>query len=180
MSRTPLLVVVTGPPASGKTTLARELAVELRLPLLAKDDVKEQLFDSLGTGDRAWSRALGSAAFEVLFRVSSELLRSGTAHLLEGNFGPESEASLRGLPPHRPLQILCTAPRDVLLQRFGERASGGARHIGHLDEAIHAEVAAGLRDRRWPALQLGGEPIVVDTTAPPDVGRLAATVHEAL
>ena len=34
---------MTGPPGSGKTTLARPLAQRLRLPLLSKDDIKEAL-----------------------------------------------------------------------------------------------------------------------------------------
>ncbi len=37
-------VLVTGVPGSGKTTLARELSVRLRLPLLSMDTIKEQLF----------------------------------------------------------------------------------------------------------------------------------------
>jgi predicted kinase len=45
------LVLVTGPPASGKTSLAQPLARHLGRPLLGKDTIKEALFDSLGTGD---------------------------------------------------------------------------------------------------------------------------------
>jgi glycosyltransferase involved in cell wall biosynthesis len=55
------LVVVTGPPASGKTTLARVIARELGWPLLAKDDITETLFDALGTGDREQALAIADA-----------------------------------------------------------------------------------------------------------------------
>ena len=53
------LVVVAGPPGTGKTTLAAKIAEDFRLPLITKDGIKESLFDSLGTGDREWSRKLG-------------------------------------------------------------------------------------------------------------------------
>jgi predicted kinase len=40
-----LFVVVAGWPGSGKSTLAAALAAEMRLPLLAKDEIKEALMD---------------------------------------------------------------------------------------------------------------------------------------
>jgi 2-phospho-L-lactate transferase/gluconeogenesis factor (CofD/UPF0052 family) len=44
----PLFVLIGGIPGSGKSTLAVALAAELRLPLLAKDEIKEALMDALG------------------------------------------------------------------------------------------------------------------------------------
>ena len=59
--RIPLLVVVTGPLAAGKTTIARGLSAELGLLLLEKDAIKEHLYETLGYRDRQVSRELGTA-----------------------------------------------------------------------------------------------------------------------
>ena len=51
-------VIITGPPASGKTSLGIKLVTELKLPFIFKDGIKELLFDSLGWKDRDWSKNL--------------------------------------------------------------------------------------------------------------------------
>jgi predicted kinase len=177
----PLLVVVTGPPATGKTMLATALAGDVGLPLLAKDAVKELLFDELGTGDRPWSRRLGLATYAILFAVAAELLRAGRPLVLEANFarGP-AEANFKALPPHRLLQVVCSAPADVVLARYRERALRGDRHHGHLDLEIEDEVRAALHEGRHAALDLPGERIDVDATSPPAVEPIAARVRRLL
>src|SRR3954466_7972344 len=57
-----LFVVVSGPPASGKSTLAPVLARGLKLPLLAKDTIKDALMSKLAVPDVDASRQLGRAA----------------------------------------------------------------------------------------------------------------------
>ena len=82
----PLLVIVTGPPSAGKTTLARRIARDLGIPLFARDDIKEILFDSLGWSDRAWSRKVGHASWQILYHAMEELLRAGQSLVVESNF----------------------------------------------------------------------------------------------
>ena len=67
----PLLVIVTGLPCTGKTVLAHRLAHDIHIPIIAKDDLKESLFDSLGWSDRDWSIKLGRATIQLLYQLVS-------------------------------------------------------------------------------------------------------------
>src|ERR1051325_5707184 len=82
----PLVLIITGPPASGKTTIGRPLASALGLPFLSKDVFKESLFNSLGSKDRDWSRQVGLASTRLLFRCAEALLEAGHSCALESNF----------------------------------------------------------------------------------------------
>ena len=179
MPPTPLLIV-GGPPASGKTTLARRLAADLRLPLLSRDDYKERLFDTLGTGwptattapnhdatDRAWSRWLGGASYELLWGALETQLAAGVATIVESNFpGQRATGRFRDLAARHPFiarQINCVADGATLLRRHEARAASGARHPGHgndLDDALRAIFRRGRLD----PLELPGATSDVDTT----------------
>ena len=168
MRKSTRIVVVTGPPASGKTTLAIAIAEQLRLPLFAKDSIKERLYDALGPGDREWSRRLGRATYPMLFDILAQELRAARSVVIDASFGPpvanEEFAALHRRWPFDALQLYCTAPRDVLLDRYAARAP--TRHPGHLDSFIQDEVAAGLDDDRWAPLTLPGHCVTIDTTRP--------------
>ena len=141
----PLVVVVTGPPAAGKTSVARELAARLRLPLIAKDTIKEALFDGLGTGDLAWSRRLGEATYLAMLGLAEESVGAGASLVLEANFIRGGETRLAALPA-RFVQVHCSAPLEVLLERYGSRE----RHPGHVDaeriDALAEAVRSGRHD----------------------------------
>jgi predicted kinase len=137
-------LVVTGLPATGKSTLARVLAVRYRLPVIAKDRIKESLLDLLPPGDDAASRRLSDASFAVLFRLAADLAQARVDAILEGNFRPgeherELPATSRAVVV---AQVLCRVPEPIRLERLAARAGDPARHPGHRDAA---QAAAGSR-----------------------------------
>jgi predicted kinase len=157
----PLLVLIGGPPGAGKTSLARRLAGDLGLPLICKDDVKELLFDTVGTGDRDWSRRLGAASMRLLFLVAGRQLAAGLPLVLEANFRVADDTPrVAALPAHRLVQVHVTASREVLLARH----AGRDRHPGHLRDTVQAELES-LDLAEHDPLPLPGGLVRVDTTS---------------
>jgi glucokinase len=161
------IVVVTGPPASGKTILARTLSERLAIPLIAKDGIKERLYEAFGSGDRDWSRWLGRATYPLIYHFLEAQLRVGRSVIVEGTFGPEISnrefAALHAQWPFHALQLYLWAPDEILLARYKARAP--ERHPGHVDAAIVDEVREGQAAGRWQPLQLPGELVKIDTTS---------------
>src|SRR4051794_17078543 len=97
-------------PCSGKSTVAEGLARRLRLPLIAKDEIKESLYESLGAGDVQSSARLGGAAYALIFALAGRSLDSCISVIVEANFFRDQEPKFARLPKHRLVQLHCEAP----------------------------------------------------------------------
>lgn len=162
----PRLVIVSGAPASGKTTLAAILARELGLPLLAKDAIKEILTDSLGVPDAlAGARALGGASFALLAAVAGWLVAGGAGAVVEANY--RRGQNERGLQPivarARAVLIHCQAPPETILRRYAARAASGGRHPVHRDAELLTQIDADLAGGHYEPLDLAIPTLRVDT-----------------
>ena len=167
MSKT-LLIIISGPPCTGKTTLGKKIAREFRLPLISRDDIKESLFDSLGVKDREWSKKLGIASYNILYQFIDTLLGAKNSFIIETPLKPEYDEErfldLQKKHDFRAIQIMCKTDREILFERFKKRSESGERHPGHVDDQNYEEFKDILLKGEHQALNIGGKVFDIDTT----------------
>jgi predicted kinase len=162
----PALVIVTGPPASGKTTLAEHLAERLKLPFISKDTLKERLYETFGSREGVEDR-IERAALAIMLAVVESTLRAGVSVLAESNFDADSDVApfldLNDRCDVRIVQVHMDRDTDELVETFVRRAESGDRHPGHGDDADDAaEVRAKVEAGFWAPLKIPGALITAD------------------
>ncbi len=155
-------ILVNGVPASGKSTVARQISTFLGCPLLTLDTIKEPLFEHFGTGDREHNRKLGRASYGVIFSVIGDFPDPMTI-VIDAWFGFQPmevlERHLLTAGIERTAEIWCHAPSEKLAERYASRL--GTRSPGHPGADYIPELIA-LSDRSTP---IGRRPVFhVDTT----------------
>ncbi len=137
-SRRPILIIVSGPPASGKTTLALRLSKDLNLLMLSKDDLKEIIWDNVGYNDAERSKTAW-AALAIIKKYTESMLTKGQSIIIESNFDKARSSAylqdvLDKVDAHS-IEVHCIAPAEMLQKRFLHRAlHDETRHHGHTDK----------------------------------------------
>jgi uncharacterized protein len=166
----PVLLVMMGMPATGKSTLARDVAARRGMVHLSSDIVRKQLARVRPTAHRLdaferglYSRAMTRRTYATLKRKATRWLRRGTSVVLDATFGQPAERSwLRGLARKsgaRLIVAVCRADEAEIQRRLAARESD----------------VSGSSDARlelWPALRAAFvEPVDLPDAVAVDTAR---------
>lgn len=164
----PLLIMIGGPPATGKTTLGERLVQEFHLPFFSKDSLKEILFEVLGYSSQEQSRQLGLASLKVMYQVAEVLLKVGHSLILEAPYQATSSTedflALQARCKFKLIQVQCRTEGSMLVERHTARTENNPRHPGHFDRLFGQESRDVLLKGFFEPLEIGGQLFVIDTT----------------
>lgn len=166
----PNLVIITGVPGTGKSTLARTLSLRLAWRVFHHDDIKERLYDASGIAiadlNQETSRHFGAMAEAAVLAAAGETLRAGFPCIIESFFRPESPPPALALLVRESsaTQVHCVTPAAVSIARYRARHERGERHPVHLDQIEASERASDpLPDSALTPVPLGIPVLTVDT-----------------
>lgn len=144
------VILVNGVPASGKSSVAREIANRFQLPCLTLDEVKEPFMAMLAPVDRATNRQLGKAAYAAIWSaVAQAPLRC--VYVIDAWFGFQPLAllqeHLRQAGVSNVLEVWNQIDGERVAARYQARIP--QRPAGHPGEEYLPELRA-LADRAVP------------------------------
>jgi len=193
------VIVLTGMPATGKSTVCKALAEHFGFTVVEKDAIKEELFDTLGFTCYAEKRALDHAANAVVIHVTEQILKVGGSVIIDNNFDDVSGKRFRKLLEQYGPKCACVFLRgdlDVLHERYTRRDNAHARHLGHVlqehypprpgDSLYYTmtrdEFEEKFMKRGMDSFECPGERLEIDTTdfAKVDPEEIVTRVEEML
>lgn len=141
----PTLVVVSGPPGSGKTTLARKIAAQIGCPLIIRDEIKQGLVMARPGYKPGGDDPLNLTALAAFTDVLTTLLKAGTTTVAEAAFQDRLwRPILESLMAMADIRIIrCELSAETAHARVAERAITDVHRAAHGDAGLLEAIAAG-------------------------------------
>jgi predicted kinase len=169
----PTLIVVSGPPGSGKTTLAHEVAGAIGCPAICWDEIKEGMVHATPGFIPGPSDPLTMRTLDTFFDVLRLLVGRGTTVVAEAAF--QDRLWRPGLEPLADLASLrivrCAVEADIAQARMTRRANENPLRKAHQDGHRLEDVDSWRRSHEsFVPISLPVPTIDVDTTDGYDPG----------
>lgn len=125
MHNKPKLVIVTGRPGSGKTTLSKQLGKLLYFPVVSRDEIKEGYVSTFNVRHDELPGNTNKVATEAFFRTIELLLTNKVSLIAEAAFQHQVwEPEITSIKKYADVfVIICEIDADVAAKRHIERSA---------------------------------------------------------
>lgn len=161
-----MLVIVCGPPCTGKSTIGAELQRRLGFIHLEVDAIRQRVIPD--SDQRLEHRDI---AYRTMHLLAEHLLRAGKTVVLNATYNRqvhrnELTSTLKSIQCPAAL-VQCKAPLQIVMARFTSRAAGHAAL--DLTEELVREL--------WSNFAYSSDGIVVDTSRAPELSFADVLAH---
>lgn len=141
----PTLIVVSGPPGSGKTTLAHEVSRGVPCPAISRDEIKEGLYHADGGGEVTIGGPMSLRTLAAFFETIGFLLRAGVTVVAEAAFQDKLwKPDLKPLQEVADIRVIhCVVDPEIARERIARRLSEEAGRAAHADMLLLDKLDSG-------------------------------------
>ena len=126
------LILVTGLPASGKTTIATHLSKDLGLQYVGKDQYKIELYEKYGFSSAEEKKNLNVKSEEIMYSKLYALLQNGE-NVVFDKWICKDYSRIDAIVKELGIEVVViylNCKSEVALRRYNSRIDSGERHIG--------------------------------------------------
>ncbi|MHC1694814.1 MAG: AAA family ATPase [Eubacteriales bacterium] len=135
----PYLIIITGRPGAGKTTLAQKLSDEICMPVISRDKIKEGYVNTFGKRHTQLPEDANKIATDIFFNTIISLLTDNVSVIAEAAFQHRVWGTMidRFMEKSRVCVIICRVDEKVALDRFIQRGlDDPQREYFHGDKGV--------------------------------------------
>lgn len=126
------LIIITGAPASGKSSIAESVGKKLNIDVISKDAFKIELFEKYGFTSHAEKKKLSILGEKMMHESIAKSVDLDRDLIVDNNFKSFEEVRKIIADANHPVDvkcIYCVADYSLLAKRYNGRISSGNRHL---------------------------------------------------
>jgi predicted kinase len=148
MQSNPKCIIVTGMPGSGKTTLSKELAKRLWMPVISRDEIKEGYVNTYGIKHDQLPADTNGVVSNFFFDIVNQYLTNRVSIIIEAAFQHKvwKPRIDRIAEIGSPFIIVCSIDSDIAAGRHLQRGlDDPSREFYHGDKRVSVYKATGAK-----------------------------------